>query len=517
MAATGLMSPAPASIRRARFISLYFLVPSLRLGELPTLPMSIVSVTYEEFQASHQSYRNEGGPWIGIIDRGRGEGECSSQLDDWCDGYCLTCATFPTESLTAYHTKISSNISVRMDQYGGASNLDFTWTFWPLYTGTNITAGRTFPLRTQIGDAVFDDDLPAVDYGRFFGVGTTHSWEPSPRLTHSGSTALPRSSDGSLGYIPITISFTMVPATNHEFLNYYIKGIDFKINTPIQSVTPPTSTSTSSSSSPSSSSTSSVTTSNGTIVSGTPSLTLLDPISLTDSGQQPTSSADLQTQASPDAVRVASVSTPAIVGAAMGSIAFISLIIIAVMLWRKRRKRSSLPMISRPYDIVMNPVEKGHGLLSPSRRSILQPSSPTTTFSQPTESASINPFQSPGLGRTASLPRSAHSATQSDTGPSSGVSEVPHDPPPIYDTVGEDRIFRPLPSVPLTLAQFASANRGMINEDLEARLEAAGYLPTDDPDSLTEQEWKEHKVTKLELLRLRTLFNRNRASYSNYG
>ena len=48
----------------------------------------------------------------------------SSQKDDWCDGYCLTCAIFPVESLSEYHTKISTNISVRMDQYAGANKLD---------------------------------------------------------------------------------------------------------------------------------------------------------------------------------------------------------------------------------------------------------------------------------------------------------------------------------------------------------------------------------------------------------
>lgn len=50
------------------------------------------------------------------------------------------------------------------------------------------------------------------------------------------------------------------------------------------------------------------------------------------------------------------------------------------------------------------------------------------------------------------------------------------------------------------LAEFANANRTMISEDLEARLTTAGYMPTDDPDGLTEEEWSEHGITKLELL-----------------
>jgi len=44
---------------------------------------------------------------------------------------------------------------------------------------------------------------------------------------------------------------------------------------------------------------------------------------------------------------------------------------------------------------------------------------------------------------------------------------------------------------------------------LEARLVAAGYIPTDDPDSVTEEEWREnHGITKLELLQMRALYSR---------
>jgi hypothetical protein len=59
------------------------------------------------------------------------------------------------------------------------------------------------------------------------------------------------------------------------------------------------------------------------------------------------------------------------------------------------------------------------------------------------------------------------------------------------------------------LARFASANRDAINENLEARLLAAGYLPTDDPSDLTPEQWRnEHGVSRLELNRLKDLYTR---------
>ena len=57
------------------------------------------------------------------------------------------------------------------------------------------------------------------------------------------------------------------------------------------------------------------------------------------------------------------------------------------------------------------------------------------------------------------------------------------------------------------LSQWARAHRGFISKKLEAKLDAAGYVPTDNPDSMTENEWMQTwGVTKLELGRLKALF-----------
>jgi hypothetical protein len=67
-----------------------------------------------------------------------------------------------------------------------------------------------------------------------------------------------------------------------------------------------------------------------------------------------------------------------------------------------------------------------------------------------------------------------------------------------------------IPAAPPALADFARANRNLISYDLEAKLAAAGYLPTDDPDNLSEQEWiTKYNVTVQELESLRRLYYRS--------
>ncbi|KAG8758707.1 hypothetical protein FRC14_007551 [Serendipita sp. 396] len=62
------------------------------------------------------------------------------------------------------------------------------------------------------------------------------------------------------------------------------------------------------------------------------------------------------------------------------------------------------------------------------------------------------------------------------------------------------------------LSQWARDNRSHITEKLEMKLGAAGYVPSDDPDHIDEEEWKrEWGVTRLELTRMRALYTRTQA------
>ena len=62
------------------------------------------------------------------------------------------------------------------------------------------------------------------------------------------------------------------------------------------------------------------------------------------------------------------------------------------------------------------------------------------------------------------------------------------------------------------LAEWARARRAQIPVTLEAKLAAAGYVPTDNPNIIPEEVWvREYGVTILELSRIRGLYRRNTA------
>ncbi|KIM29170.1 hypothetical protein M408DRAFT_119639 [Serendipita vermifera MAFF 305830] len=77
--------------------------------------------------------------------------------------------------------------------------------------------------------------------------------------------------------------------------------------------------------------------------------------------------------------------------------------------------------------------------------------------------------------------------------PNAGPSRH-QEPPPVYATSR-------------ALSVWANTNRAAVSEDMESKLLSAGYMPGDDPDVYTEEEWKKsYGITRLELVRLRKLY-----------
>jgi hypothetical protein len=55
---------------------------------------------------------------------------------------------------------------------------------------------------------------------------------------------------------------------------------------------------------------------------------------------------------------------------------------------------------------------------------------------------------------------------------------------------------------------FAAAQRETISPELESRLRAARYLPTDDPSEISAERWRiDHGVTYFELKRLQEIYD----------
>ena len=288
-----------------------------------------------------------------------------------------------------------------------------------------------------------------------------------------------RGTDPTLGYIALKINITMTPLTtsHEEYLNYYVRGIGFQITTPLQNAT------STGSSSPSPSST---------------------------------------------------VPVGAVAGATIGAVALIALLVIVFLLFRRRRERKNANRIS-----FTEPVNHADTLSHEEQDQIPQPwvAPDSAQLPAPVGMAERNDrptifgfrAYSSGKSSRAFLNRPGPAATSSGSGnpdletsrnsggagrptsvQSSSFFSTPSDPPPTYgpgDFLRQDgapsSLFSP------ELARFASAHRDVINENLEARLQAAGYLPTDDPSRLTAEEWKnEYGITKMELRRLQDLYSR---------
>jgi cell division septation protein DedD len=255
-----------------------------------------------------------------------------------------------------------------------------------------------------------------------------------------------------------------------------------------------------------------------------------------------------------------------IVGAVVGAVVFIALLVIALLLFRRRRERAKGRMVdaftfkepANHEEPLPNEEEAptqlpwvGLDSTQPTPIGKVESSDwPTTPWTDGvmsnTPSGSVLNKAVPSTGLVAGTKSEIGTSGQHSSGSnglpteippnigrtisvhSSSFSAMPDYPPPIYgleESVRQERT-RPSSSSPEPvqvsrtsvtlpplfspeLARFASANRDVINEGLEARLQAAGYLPTDDPNDLTPEEWRnEHGVTKLELNRLKNLYAR---------
>ncbi|KIM26122.1 hypothetical protein M408DRAFT_9991 [Serendipita vermifera MAFF 305830] len=414
-----------------------FTLVSLRLHRKHLKSLNSSPIGYEDFRASNQGFGDSGGPW-----------ETS------------------------------------------------TWSFRPLYTGSNIPAGGTYSIRTEINNIRYGDSVVATNYNQFYNGG--HSWESSPTISHNGAVAVTRGVNSDTGYIGLMVYYEPVATTNNEYINHFIKGIDFKINTPVQNtaiihssssaeVTSSASASISSRSLASFQSTS-ISSPLLSSLSGSPSVLQSGEAAHTASSAI-VSQSDLVSQSS----SAPKLSIAAQVGAALGSVALVALLIVIFLLLRSKRKRRAAK-ISEKHEIDQNshPRTNDGRPTSSGEVPLVDMQFPVTFLP---EISTPTPYTIPSSGPFSS------------TRPTSQESERSCDELPLYGAPRQSQAHYAVPPTSPPLAAFANANRELISEDLELRLSVAGYLPSDNPDNLSEEEWMSlHNVTKLELMRLRSLF-----------
>ncbi|KAG8765696.1 hypothetical protein FRC15_006831, partial [Serendipita sp. 397] len=123
---------------------------------------------YADFQNARGLLVENGGPWRTELST---DSFCFSSSVGFCqDVGCMMCNVYVYSSMRTFSNKIFVNISVPMAQYGNANSLDF------------------------------------------------------------GTTSVTKSSDGTVGYIPVTIDFTFTREAN-SLLDWWMKGLGFQITT----------------------------------------------------------------------------------------------------------------------------------------------------------------------------------------------------------------------------------------------------------------------------------------------
>lgn len=423
---------------------------------------SVPSIAYGDFVSADQTLQDHGGPWTPQSLETPGAEVELVQGSPCSSPFCLCCYVDDAEGAITFHTSYVANVSVDMARYGNSNALQFTWSFWPAFLKSGPIAGVSYPVKSQIGDAAYTDTISATDYTAFHVPGG--AWDAANKISHNGTmTVVP--SSGSTAYLLLNISFALNHSNRTETLGLYVQDINFKISTPALDSTEGT------------------------------------------------------TATSPS-FKEAPIG--AIVGGTVGGVALLALIIFGILWFRKREKQVTPHSEKVPIDsngaTAVPPVtpaaetpaawqipaaagvqyDFANGSASP-------PSSPSPPWTTPATPGSQG--EQPLLAAAAPLNRSptyVSSASMSNRPMSAASSYAPrHGSPPVY---GSSVYAYGASSNPLST--WANSNRAFITEDLESKLATAGYLPTDNPDDLTEEEWtNQFGLTKLEVLRLRKLYS----------
>jgi len=213
-----------------------------------------------------------------------------------------------------------------------------------------------------------------------------------------------------------------------------------------------------------------------------------------------------------------------IASAIVGGVAFIALVVVAVLLCRRSKQRCLLafekPPNQTPSSVPLSPSGR-HGparVGRPTRATfgaytcpaVMPPPEMLPPEAIPNAHSSLEGHRaSSSSGNTSTVRNTRPAPTeegQRDSPSSRNTSTVRNILPTLIasSSTGDIPSEQPPPYGHLTvLARWARANRNAITEDMEAKLLEARYMPGDDPDILSEDEWQtRYGLTRLELRRL---------------
>lgn len=456
--------------------------------------------------------------------------------------HCLYMWVNPLGAYETYSMKYEANLSIPMSRYSNATQLSFNWSYKIRWGCSALPGGYNLTSISRVGSTganTYSTSFPPTDWST---LKESNDWPTT--ISHSGTTLIERYGDSPLGFVYISIDLTM-PHPLNSSVSYYIKGATFDLATPTSSALASITTSSNSTlssgnrTSTFTSSTISTSTRLSSIVGGPewdPSPQSSIPAAVGSPGSQPSLSN------SPPSMNGL---IPAISGAMVGVFALLGLVGLFLFLLQRRARNERMhisheeaaPTTTQQSDsLIFTPMVMR--LPSALRNIDTSKYLSTEEDSVPKEESdhvflpSVSQTDDPPRGRVADEvvdihPESTISWTTStfsenadyqqedeEQGETVGSREAPppyHGPVGIHTASGSSRnANQPLPPISVqALETFARMHRAEISEELEAKLEMAGYVPSDDPDVISEEVWaRDYAVDGRELVLLRQLYQR---------
>ncbi|KAG8823366.1 hypothetical protein FRC19_004057 [Serendipita sp. 401] len=161
-------------------------------------------VPYSDFQTPDNVLVNDGGSWT--IEKSANEVVCRTfSRTGSCAQGCLVCTISNKALSPSYNLRYIANVSVPMSQYGNTNYLDYSFSYNFNWTSDAVAAGLPLSTTLIVGTSSNTDSFPSSDNKAL--------WDnPNPDLgnpfSHSGTTSLLKSADGSTAYIPIMLNFS---------------------------------------------------------------------------------------------------------------------------------------------------------------------------------------------------------------------------------------------------------------------------------------------------------------------
>ncbi|CAG7850097.1 SubName: Full=Uncharacterized protein {ECO:0000313/EMBL:CCA71987.1} [Serendipita indica DSM 11827] len=432
----------------------------------------MASVPYRDFASQGRMLVSDGGAWSAWATHS--DITCTTIEWGWC-GKCIQCR-HPWSSIyeSWYKIVLSANVSVPIDTHNRPTSLTYGFSYTLAWAASGSYYGMDLTSIMHVGNDSYLQTFQPYAYSFL-----TSQNETGHTISHWGTINV-EDNDYPFAYVPMRIEITFLGA---PYTYYFVKNPGFLITSP--------------------------TGSNGLFI-GSP----------------------------PPGLNPESGKTQNRVGVIVGSIVGATVLaLVGIFVWIRLRRRTSREHVQQPTttpgvedartmaNTATAPATSYYYGADESRMSTVSawpiPSSPGQTYTDIQIPKPVPAFS--GEQQQQDPPRD-----MSDT--SSIITRPPaYDPahpvrtratsPPSWSRHASTSSGAPLlhrtSTVPeevaeeTGLAQWARIHRTQIPARLEAKLASAGYVPTDNPDGIPEEEWlQEYGVTKFELARVRALYQK---------